>query len=197
MPPAQNNGLFGALFAPRTPLTEFEYTRQILAVIQKHLTVKRLGVAWIIEISYESPDPNRAALYANAVADAYIADQLDAKYQTTRQAAVWLEGRIKDVREQSLAAKRAVVEYKAKNNIVDTGRELMSDQQLSELNSQLATARGQTSEAKARLDRVNAVSESAFAAGSSSGLVTDVLLNETIAKLRSHLSDLPNREGKW
>src|ERR1700722_4532092 len=166
--PEARSSWFGSSRAPG----EFEYTRGLLAVIQKHLTVKRLGAAWIIEISYESADPDRAAQFANTFADAYIADQLEAKYQTTRQASTWLEGRVKEVREQTLAAQRAVVEFKAKNNIVDTGKGLMSDQQLAELNSQLATARGQTSEAKARLDRINAVSQSASDAGNTNGAVT-------------------------
>jgi succinoglycan biosynthesis transport protein ExoP len=192
-PPPQTGGLFGSSTAP----TEFEYTRQLLAVLQKHLTIKRLGIAWIIEISYESPDPESAAQFANAFADAYIADQLDAKYQTTRQASSWLEGRVKDMREHTLVAQRAVVEFKAKNNIVDTGGRLMSDQQLAELNSQLVTARGQTSEAKARLDRVNAIVQSALAPENANGLITDVLINDTIAKLRSQLVDLTSRESDW
>jgi succinoglycan biosynthesis transport protein ExoP len=177
--------------------SEFERTRQLLAVLKKNLTVKRLGIAWIIEISYESSDPERAALLANAFADAYIADQLEAKYQTTRQASIWLEGRVKETREQTLVAQRAVVEFKSKNNIVDTGGRLMSDQQLADLNGQLLTARGQTSEARARLDRVNAVVQSALAPGNSNPLVTDVPINETIAKLRSQLVDLTTRESDW
>jgi polysaccharide biosynthesis transport protein len=193
IPPAPDGSSFGSSATP----TEFEYTRQLLAFLHKRLTIRRIGIAWIIEISFESSDPERAAQYANAFADAYITDQLDAKYQTTRQATTWLEGRIKEVREQTLTAQRAVVEFKVKNNIVDTGGRLMSDQQLAELNSQLATARGQTSEAKARLDRINAVSQSAFAAGNSNGLVTDILISETIGKLRSQLTDLSNRESEW
>lgn len=187
----------GALFQPSAPPTQFERTRQLLAVLQKHLTIKRIGIAWIIEISYESPDPETAAQYANAFADAYIADQLDAKYQTTRQASTWLEGRVKELREQSLAAQRAVVDFKAKNNIVDTGKGLMSEQQLADLNGQLATVRGQTSDAKARLDRVNAVVQAALAAGNSNRLVTDVLIDDTISKLHAQLSDLTARENDW
>ncbi|WFU79131.1 polysaccharide biosynthesis tyrosine autokinase [Bradyrhizobium sp. CIAT3101] len=191
--PSPQGGLFGSSRQP----TEFEYTRQLVAVLQKHLTVKRLGIAWIIEISYESRDPEQAARFANAFADAYITDQLDSKYQATRQASTWLEGRVKETREQTLTAQRAVVEFKAKNNIVDTGGRLMSEQQLTELNSQLLTARGQTSEAKARLERVNAVVQSALSADNSNALVTDVPINETIAKLRAQLIDLTTKEREW
>jgi succinoglycan biosynthesis transport protein ExoP len=168
-----------------------------VAVLQKHLTVKRLGIAWIIEINYESRDPEQSAQFANAFADAYIADQLDSKYQATRQASTWLEGRVKDMREQTLVAQRAVVEFKVKNGIVDTGGRLMSEQQLAELNGQLLTARGQTSEAKARLERVNSVVQSALSADNSNTLDTDVPINEPIAKLRSQLIELTTKEKEW
>ena len=58
---------------------------------------------------------------ANAIADAYIGDQLEAKYQTTRIANVWLQDRIKDLRAQAEAADRAVSDYKEKNKIIDVG----------------------------------------------------------------------------
>src|SRR6202000_603947 len=49
-------GKEGWLGSSRT-LTQFEQTRELLAILQKHLTVKRLGIAWIIEVSYEASDP--------------------------------------------------------------------------------------------------------------------------------------------
>nr|QDF36261.1 polysaccharide biosynthesis tyrosine autokinase [Bradyrhizobium symbiodeficiens] len=191
--PPQQAGFFGSSKQP----TEFEYTRQLLAVMQKHLTVKRLGIAWIIEINYESRSAEQSAQYANAFADSYIADQLDSKFQATRQVSTWLEGRVKDMLQQTLAAQRAVVEFKANNNIVDTGGRLMSEQQLAEVNSQLLAARGQSSEAKARLERVNAVVQSALASDNTNALVTDVPINDTVAKLRAQLIDLTTREKEW
>lgn len=182
---------------PAKPGADFESTRKMLAIVQKNLTVKRLGIAWIIDISYEDTDPYRAAQIANAFADAYIVDQLDAKYQITRQASTWLEGRVKEMREQLQAAQRAIVDFKAKNNIVDTGGRLMSDQQLTELNGQLATARTQTIEAKARLDRINGIIQSALAPGNSNPLITDVPINDAFAKLRTQLVDLTSRETEW
>ena len=62
-----------------------------------------------------------------------MVDALEAKYQTTRRAAIWLQDRLKELREQSANAERAVVDYKTRNNIVDTGGRLMNEQQLAEL----------------------------------------------------------------
>jgi succinoglycan biosynthesis transport protein ExoP len=185
------------LFSSAKPGSDFENTRRMLAIAQKRLTVKRLGIAWIIDISYEDTDPARAAQIANAFADAYIADQLDAKYQITRQASTWLEGRVRDMREQLQVAQRAIVEFKAKNNIIDTGGRLMSDQRLSELNGQLVTARAQTIEAKAQLDRINGIIQAALAPGNSNPVITDVPINDTFSKMRAQLVDLNSRRIEW
>src|SRR5262249_54794269 len=52
----------------------------IIAAFADRLTVKRLGVSYVIEVGFSSRSPRRAAEIANAVANAYIVDQLDAKY---------------------------------------------------------------------------------------------------------------------
>ena len=57
-------------------------------------------------------------------------------------------------------AQRAVVDFKAANNIVSTGgsdKRLVNQQQVAELNSQLVIARAQVSESHARLERIDAV----------------------------------------
>ena len=112
----------------------------------------------MIEIDFQSLSADRAAKIANAIANAYVVDTLEAKYQATKTAGGWLQDRLKELRQQAATYERAVVEYKAKNNIVDTGGRLMNEQQMGELNSALTIARAQSAEALARLDRVNQIS---------------------------------------
>lgn len=101
------------------------------------LKVSRVGLTYVIQIEFESADPYRAAQIANALADAYELATFEAKYQITGRAAQWLQDRLKNLRDQASAAERAVVNYKAAHNIVDTGGRLMDQQQLAELNSEL------------------------------------------------------------
>ena len=153
--------LFGFVLSPfgsdqDQASSEFELNRRAIEAFQDRLNVKRVGLSYVIQIGFRSYDPEHAAQIANAVADAYIVDQLEAKYQATRRASVWLQDRIKELRDQVSDAERAVVEFKTKNNIVSTGdtaRPLLSQQQVAELSSQLVIARAATAEAKARLDR--------------------------------------------
>ena len=83
----------------------------------------------------------------------YIFDQLNAKYQANRRAGDWLQERLQALREQAAAAERAVLEFKAKNNIVCApAGTLMNEKQLSEASGQLAAARARSSDLQARLD---------------------------------------------
>ena len=92
-----------------------------MSAFQSRLSIKRIGLTYVIQINFRSYNPERAAQIANAVADAYIVDQLEAKYQATRRASAWLQDRIKELRDQVSTAERAVVDFKTKNNIVSTG----------------------------------------------------------------------------
>jgi succinoglycan biosynthesis transport protein ExoP len=179
------------------PRSEFELTRATLERFKKLLSIKRVGLTYVLEIEFQSTDPNRASQIANAVADAYIVDSLEAKYQTTRRAAVWLQDRLKELQQQASVAERAAVDFKGKNGIVDTGGRLLNEQQLAELNSALIQARAQTAEAQARMNRVNDILRAASAAGLETATVTDALHSDVITRLRQQYLDLAARESDW
>lgn len=187
----------GNLFGADRSRSEFDRLRRTTESFADRLTVRRVGLTYIIEISFRSLSPDRAAHVANAVADAYVVDQLDAKYKATRRASAWLQDRIKELREQASVAERAVVSFKAKNNIVESGGRLMNEQQLAELNSQLVVAKTQYSEAKARLDRIETVLMSDTPESTVDGTVADTLNNQVVTKLRSQYLDLSTREADW
>lgn len=159
----------------------------------RRISVRRVGLSYVIEVGATTPDPQRSATLANAIVDAYVARQFEAKFETTRRASGWLQDRIVELRTQALAADRAVQEYKARNNIVDTDRGQMDEQQLGELNSQLTSARGRASEARSRLDRIQAI----IAGGIANASVTDELQNTVVIRLRQQYLDAARRESEW
>jgi len=178
--------------------------RTALDVFASHRNITRVERTYALNISYTSRSPVLAAKVANAIAEAYISDQLDAKYQTIRRAGAWLQDRISELKAQVTSADRAVLEFKEKNNIVDLGgtsgsagpgasNRLIVEQQLFELNSQLSTARAATSEAKARLERIEQVRK--LDVGEAA--VADTLRNEVITRLRNQYLDLSAREANW
>src|SRR5262249_29968455 len=174
-----------------------EYTA--LATFHQRLKIKRVGLTYAIEINFDSRNPCRAAEIANAIAVAYELNAFQAKYQVTDREAKWLQERLQDLREQASNAERATVDYKTKNNIIDTGGRLMNEQQLAEFNSELIQARTATAEKKARLDRVQqiVVSGDIDPGAADTATVADTLRNDVITKLRTQYFDNERRAEEW
>jgi polysaccharide biosynthesis transport protein len=181
--------IFGFNEDPRA-LSVAERQRLAVETFESNLKVRRVALTYVLEIAYRSPDRHKAAQIANAVANAYINDQLNNKYQAAKRASIWLQDRIAELRGQSNVAARAVQDYMEKHNIVDTGagRGLLSDLQVQEINSQMIAATAATAEAKAKLERVQQVLNSPEP-GEALGTVSETLHNEVITRLRQKYLD--------
>jgi polysaccharide biosynthesis transport protein len=168
-----------------------------LANFRQRLTVTRVDMTYAIEIEFSSGSPFRAAKVANAIADAYGLNAVEAKYQITGEAAKWLQDRLAKLREQTTNAERAVVDYETENRIVNTGGELLNEQQIAELNSQLIQARAAAAEAKARLDRVETVLKSNDTDPDAAGAVAETLHDDVINKMRAQYLQDERQADEW
>jgi succinoglycan biosynthesis transport protein ExoP len=202
-------GLFGGLVGPISDWRDRlgygsvesneQLTQRAVKAFADAITVTRVRLTSVLEVSFSAGDRQRAADIANAIANAYIEGQQQAKSDAAKRAGAWLQDRIKELSEQAAAAQRAVVEFKTKNNIVTvesvtgTGQRLLNEQRLGELSSQLVLARTNTADAKAHLDRI----EEIISQGVPDGTVTDTLKNDVVSKLRSQYLDLKAREADW
>ena len=166
-------------------------TTEAIQRLQSMTTVRRIGLTYVISVDVTATTPQEAARLAHGITDAYIADELGARADMTKQATVWMQERIGQLRTQALDADRAVQAYKAQTGIIDTGNGgLLNEQQLAELNSQLVAAQGRVAEAKARLDSIHTVMNS-----SGAGNVTDALNSAVITQLRQRYLDDARQEA--
>lgn len=90
--------------------------RDAMEYLWEGMGVGRLGLSHVIEISYSAPDRDQAARVANAIADAYIEDQLETRAESARQGSIWLEKRIDSLRQQMNEAGLRVKEFKARRD---------------------------------------------------------------------------------
>jgi succinoglycan biosynthesis transport protein ExoP len=196
-------GLFSGWFTTPAPQTETSLARRALGVLNTNRTITRVGRTYVLDIAVTSLSADKAATIANAIAEAYVVDQLEAKYQATRRASVWLQDRITELRTQASAADRAVLQYKEKNNIIDVGganatgggagSRLLGEQSLAEVNTQLGTARASTAEAKAKYERIQQVMKLDVP----DAAVADSLHSEVITRLRNQFLDISARASIW
>lgn len=183
------------------PKTEAERVGAAVLAVMAGLDIKRVGQSYMLRIDFRSNSPEHAVKVANAMTDAYIFEQLNAKYQANRRAGDWLQERLQALREQAATAERAVIEFKAKNNIVTTGGgTLMNEKQLGEMSGRMATARAHAADLQTRLDRVAAVRQAYQQEQPATGIdenVTEAMSNAIIGSLRSQYLFLINREADW
>ncbi|MDB5610866.1 MAG: Protein-tyrosine kinase [Bradyrhizobium sp.] len=175
----------------------------LVAAFDSRLSAVRLGYSTVIEITYSASNAERAAEIANAVANAYITDQLNAKFEANRVATGWLQDRLKELGQQALTAERAVNAFQSQNNIVAAGGKFMDEQQVAELNSRLVAARALTSDTLARLNRfetilkLNSSSTDPMSIGTLDASGTDALSNPIINGLRQQYLEYARREAEW
>ncbi len=182
---------FRTWFAP-PPVTTNEAVvskKQALQKLLGGLTIRRVGRAYVLSISYMSDDRDLAATIANGFADVYLIDQLESKYESTRRASGWLQERIRELRDQSREAELAVQRFRSQNNLLSAGGRLISDQQLSEINSQLITARAETARTRARYERIRSIIDS----HQTDAVVTEALEQPVFSDLRSKYLDRAKR----
>jgi exopolysaccharide transport family protein len=190
------------LTGPEQEPSNIELTQRVLAAVKENLRVTRLGRSYIEQIAYTSLNRDKAATIANAFADAYIEDQLQAKFEATRRASAWLEQRIGELRQQASDAYKAVQDFKSENSIIiGVDGKLASEVELDQLGIALAKARADTSQARAKLDRISRVLEQRSDKENSFNIpdpvVTDALSNPVITKLRQQFLDDQNKESEW
>jgi polysaccharide biosynthesis transport protein len=190
-------GWFSGLLHSNGKSSSSDRTSDALESFKKRVSATRVGLSFVIAISFISNKPERAAQIANAIVEAYINDQLEAKYEITRRANDWLQGRLGELQRQSTTADQAVAEFKTKNNLVIVDKGQSADEQLiSQLNTQLLEARAQTSAAQARLDRIEQILNAAADINNhATGMVSDTLNSQVINQLRTKYLDLVNREA--
>jgi succinoglycan biosynthesis transport protein ExoP len=177
-------------------LTEAARERPYLDVFANLRTIKRIGGSLAIEVGFQSNNPARAAEVANAIVAAYISDIWNSRWTANQNAVSWLQERLAELGRQTADAENAVLDFKAKNDIVDTGGKLIHGQQIAEISTQITQARSQLSEVSARLDQARAVAQE-YETSNIKPAMREVLNNPLTDKLLEQYLELSNREAEY
>ncbi|MEM7319000.1 MAG: polysaccharide biosynthesis tyrosine autokinase [Pseudomonadota bacterium] len=171
-----------------------ERERERLSIIQTFREALRVaGVPFTrsITISVTSTNPAKAALIANTLADLYIVDQLETKFEATRRASSWLNQRIGELKQKVQASEAAVETFKADQTIGAGQGDDLTKQQIAELNTELISARAARAEANARYNQV----QRRFTRGGVSAAAS-VVSSDLILTLRTQLAEMARREAE-
>ncbi len=166
--------------------------RQVLRGFVDSLSIERVNLTYVVQVKFEATDPVLAATVANTIANTYLADQIEARFDALQQARVWLDKRIQALRKKQMVSEQSVASFRAQHNMVSAGEQTVGDQQLTDLNARLTLARTQTADALAKWQQIQRV----VAAGDiQAPALTDVIGNPSMNRLRDQFADLVRRKG--
>ena len=184
-------GVLLGLFGLEIPVADPTKVEQMSALdaLNRHVAVKKTDRSFIVDIDVWSKDPAKAAMLANALAQAYLTESRNSQATAARRATTDLSGRLMELKERLRKAENALAVYKAQNNFVGTQDTLISDQQLSASNQRLAAARAATLDAQAKYDQIVASRRAA----TDNGAIPEALQSQTIANLRAQYAEARKR----
>ena len=125
--------------------------------LRTKMTVRRPERTFVIDVSVQSEEPQKAADIANGVGDAYFAEEANARTEAARRVSDALTGRLTTLRQSVEEAEGKVVRYRQENRLITSSGRLLNDQQLGDLNQQLVTASIRSAEARSRLEQARSM----------------------------------------
>lgn len=159
---------------------------RILATYYERLTVYSVPKSRVIAIEFTSVDPDLAARAANTIAELVIEAQSAAKRDTARQAATSLATLVTDLRGRVAEAEAKADAYRTQSGLLQgSNNATISNQQLGDLNTQLAQARTAQADAQAKAKIIKAM-----IAQNRVGEIPDVANSEFVRRIAEQRSTL-------
>ena len=183
--------LLGVLGLAKDPLS-MTHEERVLTAYYDRLSVSPLEKSRIINIDFLSSDPELAAKVANAIADAYLVRQREAAQEQAKSASQWLASQIEGMRQNVEAAEAKVEDFRAKSNLLPGINNMtLPQQQLGDINAQLAAAHGLQADAEAKAKLIRDTIKSGRPIESSDVLNSELIrrLTEQRVTLRAQLAE--------
>jgi len=105
------------------------------------LTVKVIPRTQIVELHFLSTNPNLSAQIVNELANAYIEQNYQAKFEATDTTSQWLSGKLTDLQLKVETSQQRLVDYQKEHGIVGVDeKQNIITTKLDQLNKELTTA---------------------------------------------------------
>jgi uncharacterized protein involved in exopolysaccharide biosynthesis/Mrp family chromosome partitioning ATPase len=162
-----------------------------LEQLSRAVKVKRAQKTYIVDIEVDHTSPAKAARIANAIAEAYLADQTESKAAEARRANGLIDARLGELSDQVRMAETRIDEFKKANRILTSEGGVVTEQQLGKLNAELASAHAVAAESKARFEQAEAAARGKV----NPDTLPDAVKSGLIQKLRDQYAQVARREA--
>lgn len=181
------------LAEPEPSLPSPEKERKAIEAVQKALVGERIDLSYTISVTFSARTGEKAARLANAIAQAYITDQLEAKRVASEKASQWFTQRIADLQNEVSTADTKVVNFRREHNIVTADGKFINEEQISDLSQKLLQAKFSRAGAEAKVAQLKKIIDT----GQANSALADEFSNQVVIDLRNKLLDASRRAADF
>jgi exopolysaccharide transport family protein len=190
----------GSAAAPEPEPGEDEGESAAVDALLKNLTVAPIRNSRIVDLKFQSPDPELATSVVNAHARGYIDQNLEFKFLSTKDATDWLAERLEDQRRAVETAEAALQRYREQNHAIPMGeQENIVVQKLSDLNGAVTRAKTERIEREAVYNQLRAIQNDRAALDTFPAILSNAFIQAQkteLAELQRQHAGLSERLGE-
>ena len=185
--------------------TDSNRTSGLLGAFRGNLRVTLIPNTRIIEIHYNSTDPQLAASVVNTLAATYVEQNFKTKFESTMQASDWLSKQLVDLQMKVETSQEKLVRYQKEHEILGTDEKTnIITEKLDELNREMTAAESDRMQKEAVYRQTQSSDPEVVAAaiiadttGSAASTVSNLLdkLRDQQATIRIQIADLSTQFG--
>jgi succinoglycan biosynthesis transport protein ExoP len=147
----------------------------------------------LVEIQVEDSDPKLAAEMANALASAYVHQNLELKFGAARDALTWLTAQVQDLKAKVNESELTLQRYREQSGLVAVEeKQSLTTRKLAEFNSNYIDAKAKRLEIETRLAEIRRASQQPELLESSPVVIN----NPLVQRLKGQLVELEVQRSK-
>ena len=155
---------------------------KILTLVAKNLKISTAADTRLVEIRYDSADPQLAADFVNTLTAEFIQQNIESHWKSTQQTGEWLTHQMEDVRIKLEKSEDELQSYAQASGLVFTSeKDNVAEEKLRQLQEELS---------KAQADRVDRQSKYELASTAPPESLPEVVDNATLKEYQVKLTDL-------
>lgn len=158
----------------------------VVGAMSKNLSIQPIRLSQLVTVSFDSTDPQLAARMTNALADVFIENDLNARYQMTQRASTWLQEQLATMKDKLSQSEAALQGYREREGIVEMRGSTPSvdSQQVGQTVQRLIEARSRRAESENAYQAIKEATSSG-----NLGTLPNVIRNPTVAEAKRQEAD--------
>ncbi|SEK70288.1 capsular exopolysaccharide family [Roseovarius nanhaiticus] len=143
----------------KTPPSDQTIKDGTIDAVLSSIQVSNVRDSYVFRITAVTESPEKSALLANTLAELYISEQLEVKFEKNEQATEWLTERVTDLQVELENAEAELKEYSSNTDLVSPETLIALNRQLKDLRDRFTEAQNRVAAREERIASMRAAQE--------------------------------------